>query len=179
MHGETVVRKKLKPILRHVTKEIFLRRKWTLSAHGRQVIFVKNPIERTEHVLMKAFIWALYLPQYPELRVEVQIGDRYKPDVVQLDAMDVRPTFWGEAGVVGKQKIASLTRRFRTTHFAMGKWNANLHSYEQMVGRAIRDLKRSAPFDLIRFPPDSAEKFISSKGEITITHDDVEWIRIE
>lgn len=79
--------------------ELRLRRKWTLRAHGRQVVFVKKPVESTEHVVMKALIWALYLPQYPDLIVEIPVGDKYKPDVVSLDAQG-EPVFWGEAGDV-------------------------------------------------------------------------------
>ncbi len=128
---------------------------------------------------MKALIWALYLPHYPKLRVEVRIGDRYKPDVVELDQFEQEPLFWGEAGQVGKQKIASLTRRFRNTHFAMAKWDTPLRSHAEMVESAVRKRNRTAPFDLIRFARDSAEKFIAPNGEISITHNDVTWLRIE
>jgi len=69
---------------------------------------------------MKALLWALYLPHYPELTVEISIGDRYKPDVVALDAQG-SPVFWGEAGQVGLTKIRSLLRRHRRTHFAIGQ----------------------------------------------------------
>jgi hypothetical protein len=44
--------------------------------------------------------WALYLPLYPNLSVEIGVGDRYKPDVVALGE-DGRPLFWAEAGQVG------------------------------------------------------------------------------
>ena len=64
--------------------DLLLRRKWTLRAHGRQVVFVKRQNESREHVIMKALLWALYLPEYPHLLVETSIGDRFKPDVVQL-----------------------------------------------------------------------------------------------
>ncbi len=60
-----------------MTDELRLRRKWTFRAHGRQVVFVKEPVESTEHVVMKALLWALYLPDYPGLTVEVGIGDRF------------------------------------------------------------------------------------------------------
>ena len=105
-----------------MTDELLLRRKWTLRAHGRQVVFVKKAFESDTHVLMKALLWALYLPAYPGLTVEVAVGDRYKPDVVALDARD-EPLFWGEAGDVTTAKIRSLTRRYRNTHFALAKWD--------------------------------------------------------
>jgi hypothetical protein len=53
------------------TTDLVLRRKWTFKAHGKQVVFVRRPIESSEHVLMKALLWALYLPDYPSLSVEI------------------------------------------------------------------------------------------------------------
>ena len=153
-----------------------LRQKWTFRAHGQQVVFVKNPIERPEHVFMKAFIWALYLPQYPESRVEINIGDRFKPDVVQME--HDKPVFWGEAGVVSRQKIRKLVRKFKGTHFAMGKWEKNLKPFEELVRRELRGVKRSAPVDLICFGEDSAERFIRPSGDIEINFDDVEWLTL-
>ncbi|MCB0034319.1 MAG: hypothetical protein KDE51_09880 [Anaerolineales bacterium] len=160
-----------------MTQDLQLPRKWTLRAHGRQVIFVKKSNERSAHVIMKALLWALYLPQYPHLQVEIRIGDRYKPDVVQLNQHE-EPEFWGEAGVVGAPKIQSLARRFRTTHLAMGKWDSNLQPHIEQVQKALNKTKRQAPFDLINFPADAAERFINEQGNIRIKFDDVEWVRL-
>jgi hypothetical protein len=160
-----------------MTDDLHLRRKWTLRAHGRQVVFVKKPVESTEHVLMKAFLWALYLPQYPDLIVEIKIGDRYKPDVVALDGAG-EPVFWAEAGEVSTAKIRSLARRYRRTHFALGKWSSPLAPLAAIVTEATRGLERRAPFDLIRFPPDAAERFIDDAGVIHLQHEDLTWLRI-
>lgn len=65
--------------------ERYLCRKLTFQAHGRTLVLVKRRSEKLEHPLMMALLWALYLPQYPDLRVEVPIGLRYKPELVQLD----------------------------------------------------------------------------------------------
>ncbi|MCU0507875.1 MAG: hypothetical protein MUC34_05680 [Anaerolineae bacterium] len=156
--------------------ELRLRRKWTLRAHGRQVVFVKKPIESTEHVVMKALIWALYLPQFPDLTVEIPVGDKYKPDVVSLDASG-EPLFWGEAGDVSTAKIRSLARRHRRTHFALAKWNTRLAPLAAIVEDALNGLGRAAPFDLLSFPVDAAERFIDDDGVIRVTHDDLVWVR--
>jgi hypothetical protein len=157
--------------------DLHLRRKLTLRAHGRQVVFVKKPVESIEHVLMKAFLWALYLPDYPGLTVEVAIGDRYKPDVVALDGAG-RPAFWGEAGKVGEDKIASLLRRYRGTHLAMAKWAAPLGPVAAAVRAALGDGVRTAPVDLLSFPADSAERFLDTHGQITISRAEIGWIRL-
>jgi hypothetical protein len=140
-------------------------------------VFIKRTNERREHVLMKAFLWALYLPAYPDLVVEIRVGDRYKPDIVSLDSQR-RPRFWGEAGHVGMQKVRALTRRYRNTHFAIAKWDTRLAPFVSIVGDAVVGLGRTAPVDLISFPSDSAARFVDSDGCIHLTHSDVEWTQI-
>lgn len=158
--------------------EIALRRKWTLRAHGRQMVFVKRPNETTQHVVMKAMLWGLYLPLYPDLAVETALADRYQPDVVSFD-QDLRPRFWGEAGQVTAAKIRSLAKRYRATHFAIAKWAMRLTPHLAIVNKALVGLDRSAPFDLLVFPEDAAERFIDERGTIRVTHDDLEWVRID
>ena len=164
-----------------------LRRKYTFKTSGgangganstAQVVFVKKKQERPAHVWMKAFLWALYLPSYPDLQVEVSVGDKYKPDVVALDPWGA-PRFWGEAGAVSAEKIQSLLRRYPRTHFAMAKWNAALAPFAEVVRRASREGPvRHAPFDLIRFPTSSREHFIDRKGRVQLSFGDVEWQRL-
>ncbi|HMQ35283.1 MAG TPA: hypothetical protein PKD53_31480 [Chloroflexaceae bacterium] len=158
--------------------DLSLRRKLTLRAHGRQVVFVKRPVEHSRHVLMKAFLWALYLPAYPDLAVEIDIGDRYRPDVVALGD-DGRPRFWGEAGEVGREKIRALARRHPAAHLAIARWDERLGPLTEVVRAALRDVRRQAPFDLLRIPPDAAERFIAEDGEIALAHEDLpEWVRL-
>ncbi len=161
--------------------DLLLRRKLTLRAPSpagpQQVVFVKRQQESLEHVLMKAFLWALYLPAYPDLAVEVPIGDRYKPDLVQLDATS-RPVFWGEAGKVGAGKIASLVRRFPATHFTVAKWATPLAPFAALVEEALGSRPRRAPFDLLRLPPDAGSRFVADDGTVTASFDDIERLRI-
>jgi hypothetical protein len=157
--------------------ELELRRKWTFRAHGEQVVFVKRRNERSVHVLMKALLWALYLPRYPNLSVEISIGDRYRPDVVALDPRG-DPLFWGEAGHVSPQKVRSLAKRYRSTHFAWGKWDVSLDQLEALTRPELEGINRQGPFDLITFPSDSAERFIGVRGRLQISFEDLDWVRI-
>ncbi len=159
-------------------------RKWKLSAHGTQNVFVWGERERSVHTLMKAFLWALYLPLFPALTVEVFINDpRYKPDVVAVpDAPDIystqtAPLFWGEAGMVGKEKLYTLVRRYPHTHFAIAKWTPNLRPHAAIIRAALEGVERTAPFDLVGFPADSKTRFINIKGEIRITLNDLPHTR--
>lgn len=155
-----------------------LRRKLTLRARGEQVVFVKRKHERLEHVWMKAFLWALYLPSYPDLQVELDIGDKYKPDVVMLDSHRGRPQFWGEAGEVSPDKIDALLTRYTDTHFAIAKWATDLDLLLAQIEEAIPEADREAPVDLISFPDDSADRFIDDRGSIELSFAEVEWIRV-
>ena len=160
-----------------MSSELGLRRKWTFRAHGEQVVFIKRHNERSEHVIMKALLWALYLPRYPSLTVEISIGDRYRPDVVALDAWG-DPIFWGEAGRVSPQKVHSLARRYRTTHFAWGKWDVQLDQLEDLVQSELEGLSTRGPFDLISFPRNSAERFIDDRGRLSVSFKDLNWVRL-
>jgi len=155
-----------------VESNLHLRRKFTFLAHGQKGVFVKKPIESTEHVLMKAFLWALYLPQFPNLCIEVAIGNRYKPDVVALDSSGT-PLFWGEAGRVGARKMRTLVSRYRYTHFVFAKWNAHLSPYAKQIEKAAAISLRRAPVDLISFPGDSSERFIDHQGRLLLDFADV------
>lgn len=154
-----------------------MRRKLTLKAHGKQIVLIKQPNEHLEHVLMKALLWALYLPTYPTLRVEVGIGDRYKPDVIALDT-EGSPTFWGEAGQVGEAKWRGLLRRYPATHFAWGKWATRLAPHVTQVQEALAGLHRRAPVDIVEFPADSATRFFDDTGQITVDPAVLTWVRL-
>ena len=155
-----------------------LRRKYTFTSQDRKMVFIKKPIEHHRHVIMKALLWSLYLPQYPRMRIEVSVGAKYKPDLVELD-QNYFPIFWGEVGKVKDRKLRFLVDRYRTTHFAFAKWNVELAPFEKLLSRAISASSRSAPIDIIAFPVDSEERFIDHRGYVGLCLDDVKWKRLE
>jgi len=152
-----------------------LRRKLTFSAHGRTLVLIKHANEKLEHRLMMALLWALYLPQYPELRVDVPIGARYRPDLVLLDR-DQHPAFWGEAGEVGAEKLRLLCERYRNTHLVFAKWAINLQPVAAQIEAALRGARRAAPVELIGFDADAA-RFVDPLGAIAIGFGDVDLRR--
>ena len=151
---------------------LYLRQKIAFRAHGRKVIFIKKPVEHIRHVITKALLWAIYLPYYPGLGVEISIGARYKPDVVDLDENGA-PRFWGEAGTVGDRKMRTLVKRYRRTHIAFAKWDADLAPYERILTKLTERGTRFAPVDLISFPMDSEQRFIDGRGKIDLRLSDV------
>ena len=167
--------------------DLALRRTLTVRspADGEKLVLVKKRGESIEHVLMKAALWVLYRPAYPDVRVEVPIGDAYKPDLVALAPPpgglaygDPEPVFWGEAGKVSAQKWVSLLRRFPDTHFALARWNERLAPHAAIIQKALGDRARRGPIDLIRVPGD-VERHLQRDGTFDLTTHDVERIRLE
>lgn len=156
----------------------YLRRKLTVRAHGQSLVLIKRPVESAEHVLQKALLWALYLPRYPELRVEVHLPQpsRYKPDLLALQpdvAGQLEPIFWGECGEVGVEKLRFLLSRYRRTHVVFSKWNTRLDPFAELISRALPDNRRTAPVELIGFPASAAD-CIAPDGAIQLDQLDLQ-----
>lgn len=126
---------------------------------------------------MKALLWALYLPYYSDILIEVPVGDRFKPDLVALDAKGY-PTFWAEAGYFRAEKIRYLVNHYKDTHVALAKWDSYLDPFVGMVMKRATDARRTRPVDLLKFPHDSADRFLDDAGVIRVTLDDIEWVRL-
>jgi len=91
---------------------------WTLA--GRRVRLWKGVGESYEHVLMKALGYAMYVREFPDLRVEHPVGLRYKPDLVAQDA-DGKFQFWGECGTIAIRKIKWLLKHARVERLVIFK----------------------------------------------------------
>ena len=156
---------------------MMLPKKWTLRARGKQVVFVKHRNEAPEQVVMRALLWALYLPLYPDLGVELTVEQRYRPDVVSLN-LQGRPSFWGHAGDMSIRQIRDMAKRYRDAHLALACWAEDLDRFEGRVRKALRKVKRDAPVDVISFPEDSLERFVSPEGTLFVSRDDVAWVRL-
>ncbi len=123
--------------------------KLTVRAGGRKLVLAKRAWESERHVLLKALVFALYLPQYPDLSVERSIGNRYKPDLIAL-ANDNTPIFWAECGEIGTEKLTRLVRRFPDTHLVVAKMAVDLAPWQAIIERALPE-RRTAPIELLGF----------------------------
>lgn len=150
----------------------YLARKFSVRASGRTLVLRQRPLEKPEHRVMMALLWALYLPAYPELRIDVPVGVRYRPDLVQLDGAGA-PLLWGECGAVGAAKLQHLCRHYRATHLVFSKWAVRLDPVADQIAEALRGVKRSAPVELIGFSA-TAGAAIGPTGDISIAFADVE-----
>lgn len=150
-------------------------RKLTVRAGGRKLVLTKRPGESERHVLLKALVFARYVPQFPDLAVEVGFGHRYKPDLVSID-QDGRPIFWAECGETARAKIAALIGRFRDTHLVFAKQSTPLGPYAAMIEEAWPRNGRAAPVELLNFPPDASD-LVAPGGEIAGQCENCEVIR--
>ncbi|HBS03844.1 MAG TPA: hypothetical protein DEA96_02690 [Leptospiraceae bacterium] len=151
-----------------------LRRKWVFRCRSRKLHLIKKPLESSEHVFLKAFVWSLYLDQYPNLMVERSIGDRYKPDVVALDESNLRPVFWAEAGQVKPQKIESILRRFEDLHFVIARWGFRKEPLVDLLQKRFvmdtRIQKSSSRIELLQMDS-SAHLNCIHEGNIQLSHE--------
>lgn len=145
-------------------ESLSLRGKWRLSAHGQSLVLTKRAGEKPSHVWLKGLLWALYLPAYPQLTVEVAIGHRYKPDLVAFSPAEsmssqTQPIFWGEAGQVTLEKLERLFRQFPRTHFAVAKWGS-LGQWPRHLDQALASRRHQGQVDLLRFEGESPEAYL-------------------
>ena len=150
-----------------------------LSAHGRRLQLEKRPGESAEHLVCKGLLWALLLPSHPTAECELDLGLRYTPDVVALGA-DGAPCWWCEAGHVKASKLGDLASTFPHARFSVAKWGrSDLRGYaSQLTGQLRLPRTRTAPFELISFPDDSVERFVSDDGEVRVDFDDLEVVSL-
>ncbi len=132
--------------------ELHLPRTLRIRAAGHTLVLAKRAGESTAHVLLKAIGYARYLPQYPGLRVEVSIGERYKPDLVLLDDRG-EPRIWIECGHADVDKIRKLVRRYPRTHIVwlrrQGQWDGAVRIVRDALAHTSTYAHRTVPLEVI------------------------------
>jgi hypothetical protein len=150
--------------------------KLTVRAGGRKLVLRKHPWESSRHVLLKALVFALYVPDYPGLVVEPPATGRYKPDLLATD-LDGSPVFWAECGETGRDKLGWLLKHQAAAHLVLAKQAVSLDPWLALVGGLAAEARRSAPVDLVLVPRD-ADRFVDPGGEITVRREDVRIERV-
>lgn len=158
------------------TGNLTLRRKYTFRIGDQAVVVAKKAFESDEHVICKALAFCLYKPRYPNLHIELKVEGRYRPDVAQVSDTG-RPEFWAECGALGRKKIHKLIKKFRATHFAFFKWEADIDQFAAMVRKESKGVQRSAPLELILISKSPAD-YIGQDGIADISFRDCTIIGI-
>ncbi len=149
----------------------------SLTAHGRRLRLSKRAGESAEHLLLKALLWACVLPRHPGAQCERDLGLRYTPDVVALGA-DGTPCWWGECGSVKPSKLADLARDFPHAHLCVAKWGrSDPRGYaSQLRSQLALPPTRTAPCEVVSFPADSVDRFVSDDGQLYVSFDDLDVV---
>ena len=150
--------------------------KLTIRAGGRKVVLRKHPWESSRHVLLKALVFALYVPDYRDLVVEPPRAERYRPDVAAF-ATDGTPLFWAECGETGRDKLAWLLKHRAHTHLVLARQGVALEPWRALVADLASGVQRRAPVELVLLPP-GAERFIGPDGEVVVSRSDATIVHI-
>lgn len=103
----------------------------------------QRPGESYEHVLMKALGYAMFVPEFPQLEIEVRVGLRYKPDLVAREA-DGRFSFWGECGANSLKKTAWLLKHAKVDKLVLFKIETNVAQLVSQIREEIPERYRPA-----------------------------------
>ncbi|VEU38786.1 unnamed protein product [Pseudo-nitzschia multistriata] len=104
-----------------------------LTANGVTKTLEKKRMETLQHVLTKAMIWKMFMSDYPNLEIELDIGDPdYLPDVIGATSKcydNASIVFWGESGRMKVHKALDLMRRYPNAHIVHCRWAIDIESF--------------------------------------------------
>ena len=162
-----------------------------ITANGITKTLVKNRMESIQHVLTKAVLWKLFMDEYPDIQIELDIGDpNYLPDVVSFDPTNsnndnnTHPVFWGEAGRMRVHKAIDLLQRYPDTHIVQCRWGVDIDQFRTPLLGAIEEQQeehglvlpvRTQPFTCCVLPLDVWRYVDESTMTVHITKEDLKW----
>jgi hypothetical protein len=160
-----------------------------LTANGVTKTLEKKRMESLQHVLTKAMIWKLFMEDYPDIEIEMDIGDPdYLPDVIGLDATSGEPVFWGESGRMKVHKAVDLIRRYPKAHIVHCRWGMEIEQFAEPLETYLQEQFDEGTLDLPLFPSSWEGKFVfcslpldvwrfidEETMTIHITKDDLPW----
>ena len=138
----------------------------------------KNRGEMLQHVLVMAVLWKLFRKTYPNMEIEVDVGDRlYTPDVVaRNDRGEI--IFWGESGRMKPKKAADLARRYPKAHIVHCRHGMDIDDFSKDIYNAIRNEPREGRFTFASIPFD-VWRFFDDDLNVNVTMDDLVWKEVE
>jgi hypothetical protein len=164
--------------------------KLNLTANGVTKTLEKKRMETLQHVLTKAMIWKLFMDEYPDLEIELDIGDPdYLPDVVGTSTTTSNHTeisFWGESGRMKVHKALDLMRRYPNAHIVHCRWGIDVESFmgpfTEYLETELQDEDTSwwkGKFSFASLPLEVWEFIDESTGTILIERSDLEWRELD
>jgi hypothetical protein len=147
-------------------------RKYTFRFKEKKVIFNKLAHESEFHPFAKALVYALYHKEYPTLRVEAKINDRFQPDLNAV-GFDGTMLFWAEVGPVSLTKIEKLFKKYRKAHFVFIREEKESGIFQKQLDKMAKDMHRLPWVDIVVYPVHFHEWNVSDEGDVFIRKEDV------
>lgn len=151
-------------------------RKYTFRFKDKRIILNKLAQEPEFHPFAKALVYALYHKDYPTLRAEAKLDDRFQPDLNAF-AYDGTMLFWAEVGKVSITKIEKLFKKYRQAHFVFVKEEKDLDLFRKQLDRMAKDMRSLPLVDIVVYPEHFHEWNVSEEGDVFIRKEDVTIIR--
>ncbi len=146
--------------------------KFTFKFKDKKVIFNQLSHESQFHPLAKVLAYALYHKDYPTLRVEAKIDDRFQPDLNAL-AYDGTMIFWAEVGKVSIDKIEKLFKKYRQAHFVFVKEEKDVDVFRKQLDKMAENIRTLPWVDIVVYPEHFHEWNVSEDGDVFIRKEDV------
>ena len=151
-------------------------KKYTFRFKNKKIVFSKLAHESEFHPYAKALVFALYHKDYPTMRVEAKIEDRFQPDLNALDYGGAM-VFWAEVGNVSITKIEKLFKKYRRAHFVFVKEPRDVETFLKQLERMTKDALSLPLVEVVVYPEHFHDWSVSEEGDVYIRKEDVEIIR--
>jgi hypothetical protein len=151
-------------------------RKYTFRFGDKKIIFNKAEFEPEIQVFAKALVYAIYHKQYPTIKVEAKVDERFSPDLSATD-YDGKMLFWAECGNVSLAKVEKLFKKFRQAQYVFVKERYEIPTFEKNLARYLKDMRTLPSVDIVVYPEKFAEWWVSEEGDVFIPPEEIEIIR--
>ena len=153
-------------------------RKYTFHFGEKKIIFAKLGHETEFHVYAKALVFALFHKEFPTLRVEPKLDERFQPDLSAV-SYDGTTVLWAECGKVSLNKIEKLFKKYRQARFIFVKEERDIPLFKNQLNKLAKDMTARPMVDIIVYPEHMKEWWVSEEGDVFVPKDDVTIIRWE
>ena len=147
--------------------------KFTFKFKDKKVVFNKSPNDPAFYPFAKALAFALYHKEYPTIRVEAKVDERFQPDLNAFAPDGTTMIFWAEVGNVSMNKIEKLFKKYRRAHFVFVKEQKDVDAFKKQLDKMAKDMRSLPLVDIVVYPEHFAEWNISEEGDVFIRKDDV------
>lgn len=151
-------------------------RKFTFRFGDTKIVFNKAAHEPLVHVYCKALAFEIFHKQYPTIRVEAKVDERFQPDLSAI-GYDGTMLFWAECGNVSMDKVEKLFKKYRQAHFVFIKEEQDLANFEKQLTKRAKDMITLPLIEIVIYPPHFSDWWVSEEGDVFIPKEEINVIR--